>query len=209
MENRRERRKQQTRQALLDAAMVLFAERGIYGTRVEDITERVDLGKGAFYNYFPSKDALISELVAQGVQTFEERYLSRMDGTREITMRVIELARLHTSFLDDYPEYALLFHQVRGLLLFKETRVERLRQVFAGYLCAVGQALIEAQRAEDWREEDLQDLGAALVGGVAGYRSYRIAAALPPSVSTAEEVLALGIPGLIEHWEGTTTPVAG
>jgi len=199
MEGRRERKKQQTRTALLDAAMALFAERGISGTRVMDITERVDLGKGAFYNYFASKDALIADLVARGVETFEERYLARINGALDIAARVGELAHLYAEFLDEHPQYALLFHQARGLLLLQETRVERLREVFAAYLLGLARALLPGTQADGWADEDLLDIAAALAGGVAGYRSFRIAAALPPNASTAAEILALGIPGLISH----------
>jgi AcrR family transcriptional regulator len=35
-----ERRKERTRQALIDASIALFMDRGIYRTRVEDIRER-------------------------------------------------------------------------------------------------------------------------------------------------------------------------
>ena len=182
--------------------MVQFAERGIYRTRVEDITERVDLGKGAFYNYFDSKGALIADLVAMGVTTFEATYLSRMNGTTSIPERVSQLAGLCTAFVNEHPKYAVLFHQARGLLLFQETRMERLQEVFAAYLLTVGKALVPPQGDESLTDSDLLEIAAALLGGVAGYRSFRIAAALTPNASTAEGVLALGIQGLIEQWEG-------
>ena len=67
MNDRRQRKKETTRKALLDAAIALMAERGLYATRIEDITERADLGKGAFYNYFLSKDALVAALAKAGL----------------------------------------------------------------------------------------------------------------------------------------------
>ena len=59
---RRHRRKQETRQQIFQAAMDLFAEKGIFGTTVEEITEAADVGKGTFFNYFPSKEAILSAL---------------------------------------------------------------------------------------------------------------------------------------------------
>src|SRR5215510_4476592 len=59
---RRHRRKQETRQQIFQAAMNLFAEKGIFGTTVEEITEAADVGKGTFFNYFPSKEAILSAL---------------------------------------------------------------------------------------------------------------------------------------------------
>ena len=176
--------------------MALFAEGGVSGTRVEDITERVDLGKGAFYNYFASKDALIADLVARGVDTFEQGYLSQLDTDESAARRVAHLVRLHDTFLADHPQYALLFHQARGLLLLQNTRVEKLRVVFAHYLRRVGQAL-GTGAIDSCSDEDMLDIAAALVGGVSGYRSFRIAAALPANDTTAEQMLTPGILGLL------------
>jgi AcrR family transcriptional regulator len=60
--SRRERKKQETRQGLLEAALALFRESGYDETTVEEITDRADVAKGTFFNYFPSKEALLSEL---------------------------------------------------------------------------------------------------------------------------------------------------
>ena len=51
------------KQQLIDAAMVLFAERGYAATRISDICERAGVAKGLFYWYFPTKLDLFSELV--------------------------------------------------------------------------------------------------------------------------------------------------
>lgn len=59
--SRRERRKLETRHRLVEAAMTLFRERGYEGTRVEDITERVDVAVGTFFNYFPAKEAVLAD----------------------------------------------------------------------------------------------------------------------------------------------------
>jgi AcrR family transcriptional regulator len=53
---RRERRRAETRERIFRAALRLFAERGFTATTIEDITEAADVGKGTFFNYFPSKE---------------------------------------------------------------------------------------------------------------------------------------------------------
>ena len=201
---RRERKKQQTRTALLDSAMALFAEKGIYGTRIEDITERVDLGKGAFYNYFASKEALVAEAIAQGVEQFEREYLSRLNGAGKTSERIVELAGLHAAFLEERPRYAVLFHQARGLLLIKDARVGKLHEIFATYLGLIGHALVAESDSESWSEETLLDVAAALVGSLAGYRSYRAAAKLSDYDRTAQDLLTRALPGLLEERRQTT-----
>jgi AcrR family transcriptional regulator len=66
--SRRERKKQETRQAILEAAVSLFHEKGFDETTIEEITARADVAKGTFFNYFGSKDALLVELRLWGIE---------------------------------------------------------------------------------------------------------------------------------------------
>ena len=51
------------RQQLLDAARVLFAERGYHETTVDDITRSADVAKGTFYLYFSEKREIYHEVI--------------------------------------------------------------------------------------------------------------------------------------------------
>lgn len=59
LSDRRHRRSLEIRERLFRSALDLFARRGFSDTTVEDITNAADLGKGTFFNYFPSKDHLL------------------------------------------------------------------------------------------------------------------------------------------------------
>src|SRR6266702_91625 len=58
--SRRQRRSAEIRDRLFRAALNLFAKKGFAETTVEDITEAADVGKGTFFNYFPSHDHIRS-----------------------------------------------------------------------------------------------------------------------------------------------------
>ncbi|MFC4127005.1 TetR/AcrR family transcriptional regulator [Nocardia rhizosphaerae] len=58
---RRERNKQRVRNQIYSSAVALFAEKGYEGTTIDDITERADVARGTFFNYFQRKDDLITE----------------------------------------------------------------------------------------------------------------------------------------------------
>src|SRR5215469_5033754 len=57
--SRRERHSAERRERLFRSALKLFAQKGFAETTVEDITNAADLGKGTFFNYFPSKEHIL------------------------------------------------------------------------------------------------------------------------------------------------------
>jgi len=57
--SRRLRRSAEIRERLFRSALDLFTKKGFANTTVEDITEAADVGKGTFFNYFPSKDHIL------------------------------------------------------------------------------------------------------------------------------------------------------
>ena len=57
--SRRERRGAETRLRLFRCALQLITERGLANVTVEDITEAADVGKGTFFNYFPSTEHVL------------------------------------------------------------------------------------------------------------------------------------------------------
>lgn len=59
--SRRERKKQETYERLYNSAMQFFQTQGYELTSVEQITQNADVGKGTFYNYFDSKEAVVLE----------------------------------------------------------------------------------------------------------------------------------------------------
>jgi AcrR family transcriptional regulator len=58
-EGLRERKKQRTREQIIEAAMGLFAERGYHATTIADIAEAAEVAPRTFFSYFPSKEAVV------------------------------------------------------------------------------------------------------------------------------------------------------
>ena len=56
--HRRERKKRQTRDALIHAALKLFDAKGYEHTAVREITDAVDVSERTFFRYFANKEDL-------------------------------------------------------------------------------------------------------------------------------------------------------
>lgn len=61
------RRGSERREKILEEAARLFAESGYHGAAVSDICDALGVGKGVFYWYFPSKEAVFSELLQESL----------------------------------------------------------------------------------------------------------------------------------------------
>lgn len=73
---RRERKKEETKERIFNAAMKLFKARGFEETTIDDITGKADVAKGTFFNYFPKKEAVLRHLSEQWLEEVEDRIAS-------------------------------------------------------------------------------------------------------------------------------------
>jgi AcrR family transcriptional regulator len=55
------------RQAILEAALAVFAERGFAAARLDDVAARAGVAKGTLYLYFHSKEALFEALIRDAI----------------------------------------------------------------------------------------------------------------------------------------------
>jgi AcrR family transcriptional regulator len=78
--NRRTRRRAEIREKLFRAALSLIMERGLQQTTVSDITEAADVGKGTFFNYFPTKEHVLVEFYERHRARLEERLRAVRQG---------------------------------------------------------------------------------------------------------------------------------
>ncbi|MFI5551945.1 TetR/AcrR family transcriptional regulator [Streptomyces sp. NPDC051738] len=112
--NRFERRRAETRQALVRAARQILAETGDTSASIQAIAERADVGFGSFYNHFESKtelfDAAVKDALEELGQTFDE-HLEGIDDPAEL---VAAGFRLSARMAESRPELMQVLRH-RGL----------------------------------------------------------------------------------------------
>jgi len=70
--SRRERRRLEIRDRILEAALLLFETQGFEATTVSEIARRADIAYGTFFNHFPSKLHLLREISDLALQDLFE-----------------------------------------------------------------------------------------------------------------------------------------
>jgi AcrR family transcriptional regulator len=102
------------REEILDAAAILFAERGYPNTDVDSVAERLGVGKGTVYRYFPSKSDLFLAAVARGMTRLDERIHEQVDHVADPLEKIERAIYTYLAYFDEHPELVELFIQERA-----------------------------------------------------------------------------------------------
>lgn len=168
------RRKEKTKKALLEVALGLFYEKGIYWTKIEDITERADVGKGTFYQYFQTKETLLQALLQQGLDGLLDRMTAALRTVDPGPHAISAIIRAGLDFYTDHPAYLLLFHQVKGLLQLKTGSVKELRAVYDDYLDRLAKLSGSALKGEPRYNGTVRELAMAISAFTSGLLTYHL-----------------------------------
>jgi AcrR family transcriptional regulator len=192
--NRRQRRSAEIRERLFRAALKLFREKGFAETTVEDITEAADVGKGTFFNHFPSKDHLLISFSDMQLGKLQDAISGMRESNEPMTVFLRKLSVRMTEEPARAPDV------VRAILLanLSSSSVRSTMQEKHGHALELMTQLIEIgqKRGEIRRDIAAQDLaqvfrqtvfGTLLIWAVYGDAS------LPARIETALNVLVTGL----------------
>lgn len=90
-----------TKLRILDAAEIIFMEKGYDGSRVEEIAQMASINKSQLFYYFGSKENILKELIEKHIKevemivkdTFDQRTLSDMQSFEELVEKLFQFFR--------------------------------------------------------------------------------------------------------------------
>jgi AcrR family transcriptional regulator len=182
-----------TRDALLAAARVLFAERGYAEVATEEVVRRAGVTRGALYHYFRDKQDLFRAVFEQTEAEIMQTIIARVEG---LTDPMEELAVGVRAFLDACDDPTLMRIGVRdapGVLGWEEWREIGNRHGLGLVTGALSWAMDEGQIARG----DVRTLAHLLLAALAE-ASLLIASADDPRAARreVERTLMLLLDGL-------------
>jgi AcrR family transcriptional regulator len=105
---------------IIEAAVKVFAERGIGKARMDDIAQETGVSKGTLYLYFKSKDAIISTIL----EAFLGRELAQaravMDAPLAPTDKLHQIARMMVEDLKKIKPLLSLYFELMALTMRHE-----------------------------------------------------------------------------------------
>jgi len=147
---RRERRRERSREEILDAARKVLLRQGVAATTLDAVAREVGVTKPALYYYFPSKDALLFELMfstfERHAQAVHDAVEMAGDGAQALRILISETVEVFAPHLDDF-RLAFLYGQVAaaGSLHFNPEQFARIRPLNDLFLAGAAERLAGAE----------------------------------------------------------------
>jgi AcrR family transcriptional regulator len=137
---RREKRKQEIRSRIQDAAYTLFNDQGIKDTSIEQICTAADVARRTFYGYYPDKQALLRELsrsrVFSSAEGMFERVMNENPRTQDRISVIIDFIEANIANYSEIDRKLILvtpasFEDDNHLRDISYSLQDHFRQVFA------------------------------------------------------------------------------
>jgi TetR/AcrR family fatty acid metabolism transcriptional regulator len=184
------------REAILRAAIKVFARNGYFNSKVSDIAGEAGIADGTVYLYFKSKEEVLHSVFDRAMEDFiseGKRELAEIGDVREKLRRI---AHLHLAKLSADRDAAIVFQvELRGSTKFME---EFSAAGFANYLDIIRQTFIEGQNQGVFRKDLNATVCAKIFYGaldemVTNWILSKKSYALEPMADTVVEVFFGGV----------------
>ncbi len=143
------------RENLIENAQRLIAEKGYHKTRVEDITKASGVAKGTFYNYFNSKEELISTFLKESL----EKYINVLNEivAEETTLRekLKKMIGIELAMISQSPAFFMTIMELKRLRVSEKPLFivrEQLKDVKEAKIYGISEKLFQ-KHIEEIREE--------------------------------------------------------
>lgn len=156
---RREKERLARRQLILDAACVVFAQRGFHSAKLEEVAERAEFGKATLYSYFDTKETLFQAVLEDVFDNLLRRARESFAGSAPFEEKIARYAASETEYFFHNPE---ALHLMIGESLHLRGRNPLIR-LMPQYMAVLQSAIEREQKAKRFRRDlDAFELAAAL-----------------------------------------------
>lgn len=99
------------RQQIVDAAVLLFSERGYYRTTIEDISREINVGKGLIYRYFEDKSDVLFSAICAVLDEYHRADVAEIQKAAGPLSALIRLLAMHCSIAEEHTRETVLAYR--------------------------------------------------------------------------------------------------
>ena len=147
--NRRERKKEDTRLKIVNVALRLFRKQSFNATTMDQIACEADIARGTLYNYFPVKEAIISEYWQNSVDEIRPQAAKLIQSLPDTRTRLNSLFKKAAAWLKTHHDITGAYIQYRMQNISNREKNKSLRSGFEGILISIISA---GQKAGDIKQ---------------------------------------------------------
>jgi AcrR family transcriptional regulator len=111
--NRRERKKEETRENIISCAVSFFKEKGFQETSMEEIAEKSDVSKGTLYNYFQDKESILVGYFQGVIADYGKQIKEKFIESKDIKLTLYRLLDLISGIFKNDNELAAIYFKYR------------------------------------------------------------------------------------------------
>ena len=157
-------------------ALRQFSRKGLSGTKIKDIAEGVGMAQGLIYHYYPSKDAIYSELINDALDMMNEAVTALRDMPSEphekIRAAVIQLLSTIESS-DDFNQTCRLISQAANSEAMPEAAQKAISEKRNLPYREIAKIIKEGQTAGSLRSGDPEELAMIFWTSVNGLAIFK------------------------------------
>jgi AcrR family transcriptional regulator len=163
--------KKEKRGRILETAIKVFAQRGVNNTKIADIAQAAGIGKGTVYEYFQSKDEIITATFQYFMQTVGEKIGRRWHNLQDPLQKLEAFFKAWGEILEgefkDFLEVILDFW-AESIRQEKSSQAFDLSELYAEYRATLESVLQEAIEAGEIKPMDTCIAASVLLGTMDG-----------------------------------------
>ncbi|WP_421724444.1 TetR/AcrR family transcriptional regulator [Bauldia sp.] len=164
--------REEMQDGILDAAMIVFTERGYHAATIADVAEAAGLGKGTLYLYFDNKEAMTEAMVERHFAGLEARFMAT--ALPEDLKAFIAWLDQTMNVQEDHAKFVRMFFEIFGPSFASESFSAVVSAFFEKLGTHYARALAHLQKAGAVRSDvDPRLLGRSLASVVDGMILHR------------------------------------
>ena len=206
IEDKKEQLVHRREEQILAAAKHIFARNGFRRTKIDQIAESLNIGKGTIYRYFEDKKSLFLAVFEQGMAGLRQAIRAKVEPITDPQAKIATAVRTYFEFFDNDTELIEILMQVRSE--FKDDYRRAFLAMYRDYIVKIQENLRNGIKTGIFRNVDIEKTSEAMSATLQGVLQGFYVRQFGPEIATSnpekltnrtDAVTALLLEGLLKR----------